>query len=118
MYATANPADARAQPDKVGAFVKARASCTRGGSTGVSSRGAGDEAGNSCATAAGAAKSTLGPSLVYGCTMRAAAAAGARLVAVGGANVAGAARSASPRWGTWARSSARAGGGAAPRRTA
>ena len=89
MYATANGfATLALNRDKVGAFVKSSRVVYKGWLHGYE-RAARVTSAKLVATAAGAAKSPLGPSLVYGCTMRAAAAAGLpSLVAVGGANVA------------------------------
>ena len=89
VYATANGfATLALNRDKVGAFVKSSRVVYKGWLHGYE-RAARVTSAKLVATAAGAAKSTLGPSLVYGCTMRAAAAAGLpSLVAVGGANVA------------------------------
>ena len=89
MYATANGLATLAQnKDKVGAFLKSSRFLYKGWAHGYE-RAVAVTSRKMLAAAGGGAKGVLGPSLIYGCTMRLASSAGMpSLIAVGSANVA------------------------------
>lgn len=89
VYATANGLATLAQnKHKVGAFLKSSRFLYKGWAHGYE-RAVAVTSRNMLAAAGGGAKGVLGPSVIYGCTMRLASSAGVpSLIAVGGANVA------------------------------
>jgi hypothetical protein len=89
VYAAANSLSTLAQNrDKVGAFLKNSRFLYKGWAHGYE-RAVAVTGRKMLAAAGGGAKGVLGPSMLYGCTMRLCASAGMpSLVAVGGANVA------------------------------